>query len=154
MRISDWSSDVCSSDLAERSIRSLDQLSQSVPGLTFGASGSSSNPQIVIRGQDRPNLGEAAPPVVTYFADVPMSYIASIVPTYDLASVQVLKGPQGTLFGRNTTGGAVLIYPAAPTFNTEGYLMGGYGNYNKIEAEGYLTIPLGADNIALRQAGQ
>src|SRR3546814_550320 len=56
--------------LAERSIRSLDQLSQSVPGLTFGASGGSSNPQIVIRGQDRPNLGEAAPPVVTYFAHI------------------------------------------------------------------------------------
>jgi len=140
--------------LREKSIRSLDQLQQSVPGLTISSAGGSSNPTINIRGQDRPNLGEAAPPVVTYFADVPMNYIASIVPTYDLASVQVLKGPQGTLFGRNTTGGAVLIYPVAPNFETGGYISAGYGNYNKIEAEGAVNLPIVDEHIALRIAGQ
>ena len=48
----------------------------------------------------------------------------------DLANVQVLKGPQGTLFGRNTTGGAVLLTPAKPTDDLEGYVEGTYGNYD------------------------
>lgn len=143
-----------SNALEKRSITSLEQLTQATPGLNFGRSGGSANPQVVIRGQSRANLGDAAQPVVTYFADVPLPYVASIIPTYDLASVQVLKGPQGTLFGRNTTSGALLVYPAAPTYELGGYVSGGYGNYNRIEAEGSLNIPIVADHVALRVAGR
>lgn len=140
--------------LENRSITSLEQLTQATPGLNFGRSGGSANPQVVIRGQSRANLGDAAQPVLTYFADVPLPYVASIIPTYDLASVQVLKGPQGTLFGRNSTSGALLVYPKAPDYEIGGYLMGGYGNYNQIEAEGALNVPILADHIAIRVAGR
>ncbi|RYY29114.1 MAG: TonB-dependent receptor [Sphingomonadales bacterium] len=140
--------------LANRSITSLDQLTQAAPGLNFGRSGGSANPQVVIRGQSRSNLGDAAQPVLTYFADVPLPYVASIIPTYDLSSVQVLKGPQGTLFGRNSTSGALLVYPTAPDYEVGGYMMAGYGNYNQIEAEGALNLPILADHIALRVAGR
>ncbi len=140
--------------LAQRSISSLDELAQAAPGLNFGQSGGSSNPQVVIRGQSRANLGDAAQPVLTYFSDVPLPYVSQIIPTYDLASIQVLKGPQGTLFGRNSTSGALLVYPVEPSYNLEGYVMGGYGNYNRIEAEGAINVPIVADHVALRAAGR
>jgi iron complex outermembrane receptor protein len=140
--------------LANRSITSIEQLTQAAPGLNFGRSGGSANPQVVIRGQSRANLGDAAQPVLTYFADVPLPYVASIIPTYDLASVQVLKGPQGTLFGRNSTSGALLVYPAAPDYDIGGYLMGGYGNYDRREVEGALNVPIIEDHVALRVAGR
>lgn len=140
--------------LANRSISSIEQLTQATPGLVFGRSGGSGNPQVVIRGQSRSNLGDAAQPVLTYFADVPLPYVSSIIPTYDLASVQVLKGPQGTLFGRNSTSGALLVYPAAPDYKTSGYLMGGYGNYNHREVEGAVNVPILDDHIAVRVAGR
>lgn len=140
--------------LAERSVTTMDQLTYSTPGLTYGRAGNSSNPQIIIRGQSRANLGDAPQPVLTYFADVPMQTDGSIAPTFDLASVQVLKGPQGTLFGRNSTSGAVLINPAAPTDRLEGYLDVGIGNYSMRQVEGALNIPILDDRIALRVAGQ
>jgi len=140
--------------LAERSITSIDQLTQATPGLTYGRSGGSANPQIVIRAQSRANIGDAAQPVLTYFADVPLPYVASVIPTYDLSSIQVLKGPQGTLFGRNSTSGAVLVYPTAPSHDLGGYLSASYGNYNAIVVEGALNVPIVQDKVAIRVAGQ
>src|SRR3546814_906483 len=69
-----------------------------------------------------------------------------------LASVQVLKGPQGTLFGRNTTGGAVLFAPATPTAQFEGYVQAGYGNLDNRQIEGVINIPL-SDQIRVRVGG-
>src|SRR3546814_2543204 len=90
MRISDWSSDVCSSDL---------------------------------RGQTK-GYGPGLPAVLTYLNEVPLPDYSSLIPTFDISSVQVLKGPQGTLFGRNTNGGPVLAYTVAPTYDFEGYELG------------------------------
>lgn len=140
--------------LAERSVTQMDQLTYSTSGLTYGRAGGTNNPQIVIRGQSRANIGDAPQPVLTYVDDVPLPADGSIVPTYDLASVQVLKGPQGTLFGRNSTTGAVLIYSQQPTYDFGGYAQAGYGNYDRKELEGAINIPLLADRIALRAAGK
>ncbi|MCB2072220.1 MAG: TonB-dependent receptor [Novosphingobium sp.] len=69
----------------------------------------------------------------------------------DLENVQVLKGPQGTLFGRNTTGGAILLTPKKPTDNLEGYIEGTYGNYDQVRVQGALNVPL-ADTFKVRVA--
>ncbi|MYM63924.1 TonB-dependent receptor [Pseudomaricurvus sp. HS19] len=61
---------------------------------------------------------------------------------FDLENVQVLKGPQGTLFGRNTTGGAVLLTPKKPTDEYEGYLEGSAGNYDMKRVQGVANLPL------------
>ncbi|MBV1689378.1 TonB-dependent receptor [Novosphingobium sp. G106] len=71
----------------------------------------------------------------------------------DLQNVQVLKGPQGTLFGRNTTGGAVLLTPAKPTSELGGYLEGTYGNYDQMRLQGAINIPL-ADTFKVRIAAE
>lgn len=61
---------------------------------------------------------------------------------FDLQNVLVLKGPQGTLFGRNTTGGAVLVTPKEPTSELEGYLEGSAGNYDMRRLQGVINVPL------------
>ena len=71
---------------------------------------------------------------------------------YDLQSVQVLKGPQGTLFGRNATGGAVLYTAAKPTNETDGMLRVRAGNYDLQEFEGMYNVPLVDDKVLLRAA--
>ncbi len=68
---------------------------------------------------------------------------------FDLANVQVLKGPQGTLFGRNTTGGSILLTPQQPTQEFEGWIEASAGNYNSQRVQGVLNIPI-TDNFAMR----
>jgi iron complex outermembrane receptor protein len=68
---------------------------------------------------------------------------------FDLQNVQVLKGPQGTLFGRNTDGGAVLLVPKKPTSDFEGYVEGAYGNFDMGEVQGVVNIPL-SDSVRVR----
>jgi iron complex outermembrane recepter protein len=67
--------------------------------------------------------------------------------------VQVLNGPQGTLFGRNTTGGAVLLVPQKPTNDFEGYAQVKFGNYDNKQLEGAINLPIVDDKVLLRVAG-
>lgn len=92
-----------------------------------------------------------APTVGIYFADVigPRAQGGTTVGNtvgagvfLDLENVQVLKGPQGTLFGRNTTGGAVMLVPKKPTDRLEGFVEGTYGNYDQVRLQGAINIPL------------
>jgi iron complex outermembrane receptor protein len=71
---------------------------------------------------------------------------------FDVDTVQVLKGPQGTLVGRNTTGGAILYETRKPTDTFGGYLNATLGDYDRHEIEGAINIPLG-DKLAFRAAG-
>jgi iron complex outermembrane receptor protein len=68
---------------------------------------------------------------------------------FDLQNLEVLKGPQGTLFGRNTDGGAVLVVPKKPTSDFEGYVEGSYGDYALGEVQAVLNVPL-SDNVRVR----
>jgi outer membrane receptor protein involved in Fe transport len=72
---------------------------------------------------------------------------------YDLERVEVLRGPQGTLYGRNATAGVVNIISAKPKFRYEAKLSGDLGNYSSSRVEGMVNIPLVEDKIALRIAG-
>lgn len=124
------------------------------PGLTFSSEGGKDNTAVTLRGIGQIPTGEVTPGVVTYFANVPLASLGSNVPTFDIGSVQVLKGPQGTLFGRNTLGGAVLITPQTPKQDFGGYLQGTYGNFNYREVQGALNVPVIPDVLAVRIAGQ
>jgi iron complex outermembrane receptor protein len=142
--------------LEQRAIISTEDLRYAVPSLqvspsTFGAA----VPGYTIRGQRQlESLLTQDPSVGIYFADVvqqrPHGTNAAI---YDLASVQVLKGPQGTLFGRNTTGGAVLFNPAKPTDQFGGSLSVTGGNYDLRRGTAIINIPL-TDDFMIRAAGQ
>lgn len=140
--------------LRQSGINQTSDLMIKTPGVYLGGSGGRENSTFQIRGQSKARAGFNAPAVISYFADVPMPTFGSSVETYDLQSVQVLKGPQGTLFGRNTTGGAVLFYPAAPTYDAEGYVQAGYGNFDHKQLEGAVSVPIVDGKVAIRLSGK
>ena len=92
-------------------------------------------------------------PVATYIDEVYKgNFVLFGVEMYDLERVEVLRGPQGTLYGKNTTGGAINFITRKPGFDTDGYVKIGVGNYNRKEAEGALQGALIADKLAARVA--
>jgi iron complex outermembrane receptor protein len=104
-----------------------------------------------VRGQGVTLFGD--PGVIAYFAEVPLAGNGTGPGLYyDLANIQVLNGPQGTLFGRNTTGGAVLFEPQRPTRNFEGWLQADFGTDTNIDLKGSINVPDIADKLLVRFA--
>lgn len=139
--------------LRNAGIRNTQDLMVKTPGVYFSGSGGRENSTFQIRGQSKARSGFNPPAVISYFADVPLPTFGSGVPTFDISSVQVLKGPQGTLFGRNTTGGALLFYPTLPDYDFSGYVQAGYGNYKDRQLEAAITVPIIQDKASLRVSG-
>lgn len=140
--------------LEQKGVRAVEDLRQVVAGLNIAGS-RRDEPSFYLRGQGPGVLNPGQrnfTSVATYFAEVPTE-VAGAGTFYDLANVQVLKGPQGTLFGRNTTGGAVLFEPARPEFQFSGYVKATVGNYDNREGEAVLNLPIIDDRLAIRLAG-
>src|SRR3546814_102919 len=140
--------------LERKSVLSVLDLTKITPGLNISASASLANPFITIRGQSRGLAGPGTPGVLSYFNEVPLPATGSLIPTFDMDNIQVLKGPQGTLFGRNAIGGAVLTYSRKPTYDFGGYGEVEYGRFNALRIEGAINLPIVADVLAIRVAGQ
>ncbi|MGE3690896.1 MAG: TonB-dependent receptor [Novosphingobium sp.] len=144
--------------ISNRNVVTAADLAIYTPSLTINQRFGPEKAAFQIRGFNQDN--STAPTVGSYFADVVAPRVQGgtaggnvpIVGSFmDLQNVQVLKGPQGTLFGRNTTGGAVLLVPTKPTDRLEGYIEGTAGNYDAWRVQAVLNAPL-ADNIRLRLA--
>jgi len=143
---------ISAEELADEHITTQADLQFATPGLTVRETGSSDQLNYSIRGQSIDAFSFASPAVVTYFNEVPIGGGAASQ-LFDLEAIQVLKGPQGTLFGRNATGGAVLYGAKKPTSDFEADATVDYGNYNDEEIEAALTLPI-ASGIAVRIAGK
>ncbi|MDB5454041.1 MAG: hypothetical protein JWO33_2619, partial [Caulobacteraceae bacterium] len=134
--------------LERAGVARIDDLAKLAPGFSIQPA-TRGNALLVVsmRGQrqNTPNK-PYDPSTAVYFAEVvqmrPQGLNAAL---YDLQSVQILKGPQGTLFGRNTPAGALLITPVAPQSDLGGYAKVTYGNYNLRQFEGAVNVPLGDD---------
>lgn len=140
-----------SETLLDRAIVSQSDLQNAVPGLTVRASADSNQLNYAIRGQSLDAFSATRPGVLPYFNEVQVGGAGGTA-FYDLSSIQVLKGPQGTLFGRNSTGGAVLFTTARPSDDFGGYVLGRVGDYRALNLEGAINIPLG-EIAAIRFAG-
>ncbi len=137
--------------LSDRNVTNAQDLAAYTPSLSTTTNFGSENSTFALRGFVQET--GTAPSVGVYFADVvaprgpsqgfPAGDGAGPGMFFDLQNVQVLKGPQGTLFGRNTTGGAVVLVPQKPTDKLEGYLEGSIGNYDMHRIQGVLNVPLG-----------
>lgn len=138
--------------LVAQGIQTTNDVQRFVPGVILNGAGSMSNTTYTIRGQGKAVTGPGLPSVITYMNEVPLPSIGSFAPTFDVNNVQVLKGPQGTLFGRNTTGGAVLVYSTPATMDFGGYAQADIGNYNKRAFQGALNLPIINDVLAVRVA--
>jgi iron complex outermembrane receptor protein len=141
-------------DLREKAINNPYDLTFAAPGLNVREGNSTRDaPDYFIRGQG--NTFGANPSVVVYFADAPLQSLATgvgDVQYYDLENVQVLKGPQGTLFGRSTTGGAVLYSPVKPGNDFGGYVDQKVGDYGMWETQAAINLPIVKDVLAVRFA--
>ncbi len=135
-------------------VKSLSDLTAITPGLRFSSEGEGNTTSVTLRGLAALPVGETLPAVVTYFSEVALPSKGVNVPTFDLENIQVLKGPQGTLFGRNTIGGAVLLTPRRPEYYTNGYVEGTYGNLDYWRLGGAINVPLVEDVLAVRIAGE
>lgn len=144
--------------LQQRNIAIASDLGTYTPSLTVDQRFGPEKSTYAIRGFVQE--GPTAPTVGVYFADVVGVRSAGGTTSgnsvgagsfTDLQNVQVLKGPQGTLFGRNTTGGAVLLVPTKPTDNLEGYVEGTYGNYDQKRVQAAFNAPL-SDTFRIRLA--
>jgi iron complex outermembrane receptor protein len=141
-------------DLAAAGIKSADDLGKIVPGFTFTQS-AYSTPVYSLRGVGFYNYDIASTPTVTVYQDeAPLPFSAmSRGASFDLERVEVLKGPQGLLFGSNSTGGAVNYIAARPTSSVEAGFDAGYGRFSAWELGGFVSGPLG-DNVGVRLAAR
>lgn len=145
-------------DLDQRNIVLAKDLALYTPSLSVDERYGPEKSSFSIRGFNQDIA--TSPTVAVYFADV-VGVRAQGGTTsgnnvgagafMDLENVQILKGPQGTLFGRNTNGGAVLLVPRKPTDVFEGYVEGSLGNYDMRRVQGALNVPL-TDNFRMRFA--
>jgi len=139
--------------LSERAITSETDLQVTTPGLTVRASQNSNQLNYAIRGQNLDAFSNTRPGVLPYFNEVQVGGAGGASAFYDLQSIQVLKGPQGTLFGRNATGGAVLFTSARPQEELGGYVDARAGNYDLFQVEGAINVPLANGTVLTRLAG-
>ncbi|TDP61290.1 TonB-dependent receptor [Roseateles toxinivorans] len=129
--------------LEERNITNVGQLESTVPGFTFGRSGTDARP--AMRGVRTENVAVNADTTIGYFVDGVYKSRAqqAMLGFVDVARVEVMRGPQGTLFGRNTFGGTVAVSTRAPELDFLGgnvaFIVGSDG---KRRGEGVVNLPL------------
>ncbi|MET0588988.1 MAG: TonB-dependent receptor plug domain-containing protein, partial [Novosphingobium sp.] len=140
-----------SESLLERAVRTDSDLQLVTPGLTIRQTQGNNSLTYSIRGQTADTFSGSPSAVIAYLNEVPLT-IGGASTLYDLDNVQVLKGPQGTLFGRNATGGAVLFNTAKPTNEIEGLIRGRIGNFDYTDIEAMLNLPVVDDTVLLRGA--
>lgn len=137
-------------------MRGLDRIATSVPNLYLNRNfGTTSGALIFLRGVgEGDSIFTNDPPVGVYVDDVlyPRS-TASLFDFLDLERIEVLRGPQGTLYGRNTSGGAIKLVTRAPDLTrTEGVADVTVGSYRRFDVRGTLNLPITSD-LALRVSG-
>ncbi|MBC7939302.1 MAG: TonB-dependent receptor [Chitinophagaceae bacterium] len=132
-------------------VTTAERLEQLIPGLRMGRSGSDLRP--AMRGTYTENVSATGDPRFgIYVDDVYQSRTSQVPPIVDLARVEVQKGPQGTLYGRNSFGGNIVFHSATPTDRFEGGVDLLFSNYARHRVEGFLNVPF-AEGVALRVAG-
>jgi iron complex outermembrane recepter protein len=130
-------------------------LSAKVPSVVAESSFGRAFPRFYIRGIGNTDFDlNASQPVSLVYDDVPYeSPILKGFPVFDLEQIEVLRGPQGSLFGRNTPGGIIKFNSRKPQDEFESYARAAYGRFNTRELEGAVNVPLVEDVLAARFSG-
>ena len=130
-------------------------LATRVPGLYAESSNGRVAPRFYIRGLGNTDFDLAASQPVSIIMDevVMENVVLKSFPLFDIAQVEVLRGPQGSLFGRNTPAGIIKFDTAKPTEEYEGFLSASYGSYDSVKVEGALGGPLIEDRLSFRVSG-
>lgn len=139
-------------ELTEKAVSRMADLQFAAPSLSITDAGLTQS--VNIRGigiaDGNPSVANG---VAMYINGVFQPPVLTTASFYDISGVEVLRGPQGTLVGSNSTGGAIFINTTAPTTDEiKGYAQGSYGNYNNRTAQGAVNLPI-TQNLAVRLAG-
>ena len=136
-------------------ITSSAQLAARVPGIdNYSPYGPGTSANVVIRGIGLNDFGDGnEAPVTTYVDEFYMVAVPAVdFGLFDIARAEVLRGPQGTLFGRNSTGGLINYVTERPSDTFSGFSRMSYGTFNEMRAEAGITIPL-SDKFSARVSG-
>jgi len=147
---------ISASELLERGIRQAGDITAAVPNLLLNSPyGPEAQPTFTLRGVTTQDFSEnQSSPVAMYVDEVYKSVGAvQALQTYDLDRVEVLRGPQGTLYGKNATGGAISFYTRNPSLTAyDGYITAGAGNYSAYSVQGAVGGPVIDNEIGWRAA--
>lgn len=142
--------------LEARGQTSVEQVAAQAPNVTLTPQGQQNGSGLIafIRGVGQTDFNFALEPGVGVYVDdvyIP-TLTGSLLDLMDLDRVEVLRGPQGTLSGRNAIGGAIKLFSVKPQGDGKGSIQVGYGSFNRVELRGIVDLPL-ADNLFMRVAG-
>ncbi len=146
-------------ELRERRIRTLTDVAATAPNVVIEPTIGGQNPSVTIRGVGLNAFDPANNPAVgIYIDEVPLSSLTMLsFPIFDMERVEILKGPQGTLYGRNSAGGAINFFTRRPTRERDGYVSIGAGAFDLLELEGAYGGPIGrrgSGRLSARMAGR
>lgn len=141
-----------SETLETRQITDVNAIQYNSPNVTIEPLNGNSGASVSIRGMAGVENTSASDPAVGIYVDGVYSARSSLglLELVDVERVEVLRGPQGTLFGRNTTGGALVITTPDPDGEFSGRLTGRMGEYSTAEVLGHVNVPLAGDQAAAR----
>ena len=143
-----------SAQLAQTKLDSPADLAAQIPNMQQQGVIGEGTPLFALRGVSMFDYSPSqSTPVGSYMDEVYKgSFVLLGVEMFDLERIEVLRGPQGTLYGKNTTGGAINFIARKPGFDTEGDIKLGIGNYNRREVEGAFQTGIIPDRMAVRLA--
>lgn len=143
-----------SKEIQSRGYTNVLQVAQAAPNVTMteGSAGFGSSNQTFIRGIGQNDFSFAFEPRVAFYVDnvYYATVFGSIFDLLDVNRVEVLRGPQGTLFGRNSVGGAIRIFTKKPEDDDHGYLQVTGGSFNHYAVKGAMDVPLVGDKLLAR----
>jgi outer membrane receptor protein involved in Fe transport len=149
-------SSISASDLKDLGVRQAADITAEVPNMMLNLPfGPEAQPTFTLRGVTTQDYSQnQSSPIAMYVDEVYKSVGAvQALQIFDLDRVEVLRGPQGTLYGKNATGGAISFYSANPSLtSTDGYLEAGFGNYRDYSVRAAVGIPLLQEVVGLRAA--
>jgi iron complex outermembrane receptor protein len=136
---------VTGEDLARLRVDEIDDLSRHISNMNVKNTLGATNPVVTIRGVGLNDFNANSNPTAGVYVDEVFLTSTAMMgfQLFDMDRVEVLKGPQGTLYGRNTTAGAVSFITRKPTREFEAYARAGYADYQAFESEGAIGGPMG-----------
>jgi iron complex outermembrane recepter protein len=147
---------ISADDLADRGVRQAGDITSSVPNMLLNSPyGPEAQPTFTLRGVTTQDFSQnQSSPIAMYVDEVykPVGAVQAL-PTFDLDRVEVLRGPQGTLYGKNATGGAVSFYSVNPSLtDTSGFVTAGVGNFHDYSVRAAAGTPIITDVLGVRAA--
>ncbi len=141
-----------SDELAQAGIASTGDLAKATPAVVIASYGAFMQPSIRGISSAGANIGDNSNVALYIDGIYQPQQIATLIALPDVQQVEILKGPQGALYGQNATGGAILVTSLAPSSTLTGKFSASYGNFNDIDFKGYVSSPL-SDTLSVSVSG-